>query len=61
MTMKPRHSSTGDRREGDTGTAAPPRYTSQTLFQGAATLEIEHEGERYTLRRTRQGKLILTK
>ncbi len=36
-------------------------YPSQRLFQGGNVVWIEHEGERYTLRRTRQGKLILTK
>lgn len=36
-------------------------YPSQRLFQGGNIVWIEHEGERYTLRRTRQGKLILTK
>ncbi len=40
---------------------ANPVYPSQRLFQGGNVVWIEHEGERYTLRRTRQGKLILTK
>lgn len=38
-----------------------PRTTSQALFGGADLLLIEHDGETYTLRRTRQGKLILNK
>ncbi|MHB1093975.1 hemin uptake protein HemP [Thiobacillus sp.] len=31
------------------------------LFQGSRALVIEHDGERYVLRITRHGKLILTK
>lgn len=38
-----------------------PVYPSQRLFQGGNTVWIDHDGEIYTLRRTRQGKLILTK
>ncbi len=34
---------------------------SQTLFQGQREIWIEHEGERYRLRITRRGKLILQK
>ena len=34
---------------------------SQTLFQGLREIWIEHEGERYRLRITRRGKLILQK
>lgn len=41
--------------------AGSPVYLSQRLFQGANLVWIDHEGELYTLRRTRQGKLILTK
>lgn len=37
------------------------RTTSQALFRGSDLLLIEHDGETYTLRRTRQGKLILNK
>ncbi len=35
--------------------------TTEGLFQGNTAVEIEHKGEAYTLRITRQGKLILTK
>jgi hemin uptake protein HemP len=35
--------------------------TSSRLFGGAPTLFIEHAGQRYTLRITRENKLILTK
>ncbi len=41
--------------------AKSPLYLSQRLFQGSNVIWIEHEGEHYSLRRTRQGKLILTK
>lgn len=62
MTPKPHHTdASACRAEGGPAPAAPPRYTSEALFRGAATLEIEHQGERYTLRGTRQGKLLLTK
>ena len=40
---------------------APRRLSSQSLLLGARELHIEHNGERYTLRLTSQGKLILTK
>jgi hemin uptake protein HemP len=34
---------------------------SETLFDGAYELQIEHRGMLYRLRRTSLGKLILTK
>lgn len=34
---------------------------SKQLFADAKELFIRHDGERYTLRRTSKGKLILTK
>ena len=37
------------------------RVSSRSLFNGAHELVIEHEGDRYRLRVTRNGKLILTK
>jgi hemin uptake protein HemP len=37
------------------------KLTSRDLFGGGNELHIEHNGEIYTLRQTRQGKLILTK
>lgn len=40
----------------------PPRLDARQLFQGGLReLLIEHEGECYRLRITRQNKLILTK
>jgi hemin uptake protein HemP len=37
------------------------QLASRDLFGGGNELNIEHNGEIYTLRQTRQGKLILTK
>lgn len=37
------------------------RVTTHALFDGAQELTIEHGGEEYLLRITRQNKLILTK
>jgi hemin uptake protein HemP len=34
---------------------------SATLFDGAPELRIDHHGQEYRLRQTRNGKLILTK
>jgi len=39
----------------------PRRASSRELFGEARVLLIDHEGETYALRRTRLGKLILTK
>lgn len=45
--------------------AATPQPTrcisSRELLAGATEIEIEHQGMRYRLRHTAQGKLILTK
>lgn len=41
--------------------AGGPVYQSRSLLQGGTVAWIEHERERYMLRLTRQGKLILTK
>ncbi|MBS0515991.1 MAG: hemin uptake protein HemP [Proteobacteria bacterium] len=40
---------------------APRRFDSRTLFGAAQELRIEHYGQEYRLRQTRNGKLILTK
>ncbi|MBM3115502.1 hemin uptake protein HemP [Jeongeupia naejangsanensis] len=40
---------------------ALPVLNSNQLLQGQRAVVIDHNGERYTLRETRQGKLILTK
>ena len=42
------------------GTDAPPRIESATLFGRARELVILHAGREYHLRVTQNGKLILT-
>ncbi|WP_306606711.1 hemin uptake protein HemP [Azonexus sp.] len=37
------------------------RLDSDQILRGANTVEIEHAGQRYLLRVTRENKLILTK
>ncbi|MBN8886545.1 MAG: hemin uptake protein HemP [Rudaea sp.] len=37
------------------------QFDSRTLFGGAQEVRIEHFGQEYRLRQTRNGKLILTK
>jgi hemin uptake protein HemP len=39
----------------------PKVVTTEALFEGQREICIEHEGERYVLRITRRGKLILQK
>lgn len=43
------------------GSAQRPRVDSELLLQGCATIEIDHGGQLYLLRVTRENKLILTK
>ena len=45
----------------ETDRAAPPVVTTAALMQGRRVLVILHEGEAYTLRVTRQNRLLLTK
>ncbi len=40
---------------------APEVVTTEELFAGASLLTIQHQDMEYTLRITRQGKLLLTK
>jgi len=40
---------------------APKKVTFQQLAQGAAEVLVEHDGQLYRLRLTRNGKLILNK
>lgn len=40
---------------------APKVLSARELFAGEREICIEHEGERYVLRITRRGKLILQK
>jgi hemin uptake protein HemP len=48
---------------GPGGRSGVPRRTTTTreLLAGGNELQIEHNGEIYTLRQTSKGKLILTK
>lgn len=39
----------------------PPGLDTRNLFHGNRTVAINHHGERYILRLTRNGRLILTK
>ena len=39
----------------------PSPIPAECLFQGSHEIQISHQGERYRLRITRNGKLILTK
>jgi hemin uptake protein HemP len=39
----------------------PPRLNSNQLFRDGKTVEIDHGEQRYTLRVTKENKLILTK
>ena len=41
--------------------AIRPRISSQQILRGAQAIEIDHAGQRYLLRITRENKLILTK
>ena len=54
-----------DTRAGVAGQAAAGAtrraIPSEQILQGQDAIEIEHNGRIYQLRRTRQGKLILTK
>lgn len=45
----------------DLAPPGPPVVDSQRLLGADGELRIRHQGEEYRLRRTRQGKLILTK
>jgi hemin uptake protein HemP len=44
-----------------TAAARKPRIASQRLFQGNSEIVIVHREEEYSLRITKNGKLILTK
>jgi hemin uptake protein HemP len=66
MTELPPRSSPGAtrKREASTnnvGADMQCEVDSKQLFADAKELFIRHNGERYTLRRTSKGKLILTK
>ncbi|MEW6613253.1 MAG: hemin uptake protein HemP [Pseudomonadota bacterium] len=52
---------TGKASEGEQAQQGPPCLSTSELFHAARELVIEHQGELYRLRITRNGKLILTK
>lgn len=61
---RPMHTAEETNRIRDERSARPAgahSYSTDALFQGAREIEIEHHGEVYRLRITRQGKLILNK
>ena len=41
--------------------APPVMISSEAVLRGQSAVDIEHNGQRYRLQTTRQGKLILTK
>ena len=41
--------------------ASRPRLESEQILRGNSAVEIDHAGQRYLLRVTRENKLILTK
>ena len=45
----------------DPGGEPLPRYEVRKLTRGGVAAELEHDGAVYTLRITRQNKVILTK
>ena len=53
--------SPGHSRKRPDETEATPVVSTSMLFGAARALAIEHNGERYVLRITRNGRLILTK
>ena len=50
-----------DRHTATPRTEAQSEVDSKQLFAGAKEIFIRHDSERYTLRHTSKGKLILTK
>ena len=54
------HSQPAEPKAGETKDS-PKVVSAQELFAGEREICIEHEGERYVLRITRRGKLILQK
>jgi hemin uptake protein HemP len=58
----PKSSNARSESESAAETEQPPRIiVAQELFAGQREICIEHDGERYRLRITRRGKLILQK
>lgn len=60
MTEKDHRMRTGS-KSAEAGNGTPLTVSSDALLQDRTEILIEHNGECYRLRRTRQDKLILTK
>lgn len=60
-TQKPTPPRGADAQARTDACAPPARLSSLSLFGAASVVFIDHGGETYCLRRTRLGKLILTK
>lgn len=52
---------TANQKSEPPGVLMPRKLDSAALLGSRGEVEITHQGETYRLRRTRQGKLILTK
>ncbi len=61
LTDRPAHCPSGSDKRRSTNTAVNPPLQSQDLLRGGRVRAIEHADERYFLRLTRNGKLILSK
>jgi hemin uptake protein HemP len=61
MKEKPMHTAAGATEEKRIVTEVIPTRSAQELLGERGILRIEHEGEMYTLRITRNNRLILTK
>ncbi len=59
--MSEKQSSNPDTRNRNTSESGMHLISSEALLPDGRPLHIEHRGEIYMLRRTRSGKLILTK
>lgn len=57
----PQNNATSPHSESKVSHEIIPIYTSDYLFNGQNTIQIVHGGQSYTLRITRENKLILTK
>ncbi|MBL8430155.1 MAG: hemin uptake protein HemP [Dechloromonas sp.] len=59
--MNVQHPLAPERKPALEKTEARPRIDSEKILGGSTAVEIEHAGQRYLLRVTRENKLILTK
>ena len=61
MKLEPTRSATPPTLAGKTDTKSTDAIPAELLFCGAKEIVIQHQGEDYRLRITRNDKLILTK